>query len=73
MNKLEIKNIILKIKQKYCKHKYKCLYQEEYIGKTVDWTLKLINEYKDKYICEKCGKEEYRKYIYFGNIKEMSK
>ena len=59
----------MNLKQRFCKHDFKCLNKEVLVGTTLNWSLRLTNEYENTYICQKCKLEEKRRYIYYGNIK----
>lgn len=60
--------ILKQIKQAFCKHMYESLDDEQYIGQTLDWSLKPTNQFQCTYKCKKCDKQEIRRYIYFGGI-----
>lgn len=57
-----------RIKQLFCKHKFKRLDDEICIGETLSWAFKPTKEFESTYRCLNCGKEEKRRYIYFGGI-----
>lgn len=53
--------------QNKCKHKYHSLRDEVFIGRCVNWGLGVSDEFQSTYECKKCGKQEIRRYYYFGN------
>jgi len=58
-----------KLKQKYCKHEFHSFDDERYTGDCLSWGLRVVNGYQSTYKCNKCGKQEIRRYYYFNNIK----
>ena len=53
-----------KIKQLFCKHEFKSMDDERYIGTTLDYSMRIVPEYESTYICHKCGKKEMAIYLY---------
>ena len=56
-----------KIKQLFCKHEFKSMDDERYIGTTLDYSMRIVPEYECTYVCHKCGKKKKWQYIYLGN------
>lgn len=69
--KILLTSIIKKIKQIICKHKFESMGKERYIGETCNWSFSLQPQFEQVYECVKCGKRKKKKYIYWGNIKNL--